>query len=106
MFDANMRHLPKGKRFFAKICGLKEGHPVRYIGINSNLVLCEMLSDEHENPTVRFYGSKCNVDVSDSESGIGSWLAYEGNEDLTGFICNESKAMAEGILNSNKRKQQ
>lgn len=73
MFDANMRHLPKGKRFYAEMCGTREDHPVRNLGLTSRLILCEMLSEDHENPLVRFYGGVGAVDVSDEESGIGSW---------------------------------
>lgn len=98
MFDANMRHLPKGKKFFAEMCGVREGHPIRYCGVKSRLVMCEMLSDEHENPTVRFYGDERNVDISDSESGIGSWFVYAGNIDGTGFINDELEAAAMNII--------
>lgn len=94
MFDANMRHLPKGKDFFAEMCGVRKGHPIRYCGVSSNLILCKMLSDEHENPVVRFYGSKRNVEISDSESGIGSWFVYSGNKDGTGFIDDDKKKEA------------
>lgn len=98
MFDANMRHLPKGKKFFAEMCGVREGHPIRYCGVTSRLVMCKMLSDEHENPIVRFYGDKRNVDISDSESGIGSWFIYAGNIDGTGFINDELEAMAMDVI--------
>lgn len=94
MFDANMRHLPKGKKFFAEICGTREDHPIRQFDLKSRLVLCEMLSDDNENPTVRFYSGIKFMDITDNECGIGSWFAYTGNEDGTGFICDDKKKEA------------
>lgn len=87
-----MRHLPKGKKFYAKMCGVREHHPVRSLELNSRLILCEMLSEGNENPTVKFHGESGSVDVTDNESGIGSWFVYEGNADGTGFISEESKS--------------
>ncbi len=98
MFDANMRHLPKGKKFYAEMCGVREQHPVRSLELDSRLILCEMLSDDNENPTVRFYGRSSSVDVTDNESGIGSWFIYGGNVDGTGFISDESKLAYQLLL--------
>ncbi len=86
-----MRHLPKGKKFYAKMCGVRDQHPVRDLELSSRLILCEMLTEGSENPTVRFYGKSSSVDVTDEESGVGSWFVYEGNEDGSGFISEESK---------------
>lgn len=86
MFDANMRHLPKGHRFFAEMCGVREDHPIRQLDLKSRLVLCEMLSDDNENPTVRFYCDNSFIDMTDNECGIASWFVYTGNEDGSGFI--------------------
>jgi len=80
------------------MCGVRDGHPIRYCGVSSSLVLCKMLSDDHENPTVRFYGDKRNVDISDNESGIGSWFVYAGNKDGTGFVNEQSKTIAMSML--------
>lgn len=101
MFDANMRHLPKGHEFFAEMCGVRDGHPVRFCGVKSRLVLCKMLSENNENPTVRFYGDESNVDVTDSDSGIGSWFTYAGNKDGTGFIDEVKKKEAMAVLQIN-----
>lgn len=100
MFDANMRHLYKGKDFFAELSGITKEHPLHKLGISGRgrVVLCKMLSDEDENPVVRFYNKEDYIDISDSESGMGSWIVYSGNKDLTGFINDKSKEAAKQIL--------
>lgn len=53
MFDANMRHLPKGHKFIADVWGLKETSPLAKAGIEANsLILCTMLDDCDDNPSV------------------------------------------------------
>ena len=94
MFDANMRYLPKGHKFFAEMCGTRKDHPIRQFDLKSRLVPCEMLSDNNENPTVRFYCGNKFMDMTDSECGIGSWFVYAGNKDGTGFIDDAKKKEA------------
>lgn len=103
MFDANMRHLPKGYKFFAEMCGTRKDHPIRQLDLTSRLVLCEMLSEEHGNPTVRFFCGDVYVDISNNESGIGSWFVYSGNKDGSGFINDKSKAEAMRVLAASNR---
>lgn len=89
-----MRYLPKGKRFFAELCATRADHPIGKFNFSSRLFLCEMLSEDHENPTVRFFCNDTYLDISDSECGIGSLFIYAGNEDGTGFICKDKREEA------------
>ena len=98
MFDANMRHIPKGKKFFVKVCGVSELHKVRELDLKCNVVLCEMLSEDNDNPIVRFFDNNTSVDISDEESGIGSWIKYEGNTDGSGFISEDSWELAYEVM--------
>jgi hypothetical protein len=98
MFDANMRHLPKGKKFFAEMCGVRENHPIKQFNLTSRLILCEMLSDCNDNPTVRFFHGGKFMDMTDDEDGRGSWFVYSGNIDGTGFICDDMKREAMSLL--------
>ena len=42
MFDANMKHLPKGWKFFADVCGVRG--QLHTLGLNSGgIVQCHML---------------------------------------------------------------
>jgi len=88
MFDANMRHLPKGRKFFAKVYSTGGAFPHR-----DKMFLCEMMTKEHENPTVDFGGL-----LVSSEGSGDSWIVFEGNEDLTGFISKSSLQTAKSML--------
>ena len=98
MFDANMRYLPYGHDFFAKVSGITKDHPLHKLKIRGRIILCKMLSGCHENPTVRFYNGEDFIDITDGQSGRGSWIVYEGNKDGTGFINEESKRQAEQLI--------
>ncbi len=95
MFDANMRHLPKGKRFFASIRSSKDGSRTHNAGLRGGmLVPCEMLSSCHKNPRARFDLESGPVTLRHYEGEIDSWIRYEGNIDGTGFIREESRKQA------------
>ena len=53
MFDANLRHLPNGHKFFAEVWGCKKGCSLYKLGVRKEdeLVLCEML-DNDERTTI------------------------------------------------------
>lgn len=98
MFDANMRYLPKGKEFFAEFRGVSDDHPFKKYSERHNVILCQMLSDEHENPTVRFFADGECFDLSDEDCGLKTWMAYAGCKDGRGFINNKIKNEAMKIL--------
>jgi hypothetical protein len=98
MFDANMRHLPKGHLFFAKVhycsdCTLYE------VGMRSgDIIRCEMLSEGDDNPEVKFYFGNGTFTTHSDIEYEESWLVYEGNLDGTGFIDKSSKKKVQSII--------
>jgi len=98
MFDANMRYLPKRHEFFAEFRGVDKGHPLKPYSENHSVILCEMLSKGNENPTVRFFLDDRSFEMTDEQCGTGSWIAYSGNKDGTGFICDKKRAEAKHLL--------
>lgn len=95
MFDANMRHLKKGKLFFTKVHSCSEGCEAYDNGVRSGMIIaCKMLSDEHENPAVMFSFDGKDIELDHKNGLIDSWFVYEGNQDGTGFICDESRRIA------------
>lgn len=102
MFDANMRHLQKGKMFFAKVhyCTNTTLH---YVGVRGgDIIKCEMLSDSTENPRVKFYFGNGTFETTHDAEFEGCLIVYEGNLDGTGFIDEESKKIAMKQLTENK----
>lgn len=90
MFDANLRHLPKGTWFFAKVYNAK-GRVLSAFGLQpDDIVVAHMLSDDHENPSITIYHKGKHITVDDQIDSYKSMLVYEGNFDLTGFIKDES----------------
>ena len=70
MFDANLRHLPKGKIFFAKIHYCKGSVFEREGWKADDIVLAEKLDNETDNTRVRFYKED------------GSFISYTDNTDF------------------------
>ena len=100
MFDANMRHLPKGHKFFAKMWGVSD--KIKSMGVNvDDLVICHMLNDGNDNPCVDMMINKGLFTISSDKDFYDNWFVYEGNLDGTGFICEKSKSKAMKMLTSN-----
>lgn len=96
MFDANMRYLPKGKKFFAKITYLdmEEQAQLYKKGYKSgDILVCEMLTDCHKEPYVRVTEKEGSFILKDSDSEW-DWIIYEGNQDGTGFLNGWEKMIA------------
>lgn len=89
MFDANMRHLPKGTKFFAKT--YSTGNLM--FAVPNKMYMCEMLEDDSENPVVDF-----GFAILRSQDCDESFLVFEGRQDLTGFISKESLLQAKKLL--------
>ncbi len=102
MFDANMRYLPKDLEFFAEFRGVDDSHPLKLYSEIHNVILCKMLSDDHENPTVRFFVDEEYFDLSDEDCGLKTWLVYAGCKDGKGFINNKIKNEAMKMLESKR----
>ena len=101
MFDANLRGLPHGLRFFAEIvCDStylnKEGFK------SGDVILCEMLSEDNEERCVRdsasikvykpkseYFTLEHNFEDEDDDS----WIVFSGREDLTGFLPQEKHVL-------------
>lgn len=101
MFDANMRHLSKGKKFFCKVHYCDEHCKSFSLGIRKgDLFLCTMMDEAPENPSVIFHKKSGDVVISDRDDGSKSWIVYEGLGDgMTDFISEESQTKAMQILN-------
>ena len=101
MFDANMRHLPKGAEFFAEVYACDEvlaGHGLR----NNDVILCEMLEDDVENPLIKFLLNGEWTHLKANDCFEDNWFVYAGRRDLTGFINSKVKDKARAILESLK----
>lgn len=97
MFDANMRWLPIGTEFWAKVHSYSTEGALYREGIRSgDLVQCTMLSKEHNNPQVMFHLKNGNSVVIASDDNDCEWVIYEGNKDGSGFICEISRKEAMG----------
>jgi hypothetical protein len=95
MFDANLRHLPKGHKFFASI----EYINVDGIDVGDNvLVLCEMLSEESINPKIEFKANGSTYRLKHKDHFEEVLMVYQGNVDGTGFIDKYVKAHVLTIL--------
>ncbi len=100
MFDANLRYIGKGRTVFAIFAGsVPEGHVLHeYRRDVSALILCQMQTHGHQNPTVRFFtGKNTYVDLSDRESG-DVWVQYAGQIDGTNYLNEATKDLAMGVL--------
>lgn len=85
MFDANLRHLPKGYTFFAKAYGTSGNAKLRKAGIQSDKIfLAKMLSKGHNNPAILVNG----VQITSDEVFYDSTIIFAGNLDGTGFYTN------------------
>lgn len=101
MFDEKMRGLPKGTEFFCKVhyCG---GSYLAKAGAKTDDVLrCKILSDDHKNPVVKFFIDDKEIMGTSDGDFYEKLVTYEGRIDLTGFICDESKAKASKVLTVN-----
>lgn len=97
MFDANMRHLPKGRIFYCNLHSCTEDSPLAAIGHHrGSIVFCEMLSEQHKNPLVRFWSPDRSekVEVRARCSEYKTYAVYEGQVDGRDFINEKSKADA------------
>jgi hypothetical protein len=100
MFDANIRHLPKGKIFFAKVHYCL-GTKLYDVGVRvGDIIKCEMLSNSTENPSVKFYLGNSTFETTHDAEFEGCLVVYEGNIDGTGFIDEKSKKIAMSQLTS------
>lgn len=109
MFDANMRHLRKGYRFFAEVHSCSEGSSLYEAGVRTgDILFAIMLSIGHNNPRVKFFLKDGKSIISRSwEEGVdtkylGSLLVYAGSEDMSGFIHDNVKQKAKEILDNLK----
>ncbi|AUR84679.1 hypothetical protein NVP1063O_012 [Vibrio phage 1.063.O._10N.261.45.C7] len=107
MFDANMRYLPKGCKFVADVWGLKQTSILSRHGVKVNtLILCEMLDEDCDNPSVEVIsidGSRYTVSSHDEGLFSHNVLYYgeitkEGN--LQDFRYEEDKLRAKALIDS------
>lgn len=103
MFDANMRHLRKGYRFFAEVHSCSEGSILYEAGVRrGDILFAIMLSIGR----VKFFLKDGTSIISRSwEEGadtkyLGSLLVYAGSEDMSGFIHDHVKQKAKEILDN------
>lgn len=96
MFDANMRHLPKGLEFFAEAWSIAEGSKLSKLGYKSgDLIHCKMLSKGNKNPAILVE----NQQVTNEEDFYDTTLVFMGCLDGTSFYNDpEFKAKALAYL--------
>lgn len=105
MFDANMRHLPKGMKFFADVWGVKADTILHKAGVRKgDVILCEMLDKDTENPRVKVTLPHTYRQVdSDSEGLFAYWMVYlchldENTGEVIDFMYNKDKERSEKLL--------
>ena len=105
MMDANLRYLPKGRKFFAEVCQCDEDSELYEFGARQgDIILCEMLDEGNEDPDVRVVigPHEDRLTICDSEDFDKVWLVYEGNQDGTGFLSDKRRDKAMALLEENK----
>lgn len=104
MFDANMRYIKKGKKFFAEILAIDETGKLYNLGLRQgDAVMCHMLNEGNINPMVDMLINGRRVVVASDQGDFDwiEWIVYAGNADgKTDFICDKVKAKANHILNN------
>ena len=97
MFDANMRGIPKGRKFFAEVYSTNK--KLKNLGVSSgDLIYCHMLNSNNENPCVDMMIGGHLTAVANDTDFDEKWLVYAGNADGTSFICDKLKVRASKIL--------
>tara|TARA_Y100000310_G_scaffold30979_1_gene29400 strand:- start:7409 stop:7774 length:366 start_codon:yes stop_codon:yes gene_type:complete len=91
MFDANARYLPLGRLFFGEVHNLSEESLLYTYGLRyGDVILCEMLSKEHDNPTVKFYFKNHTIAMlGDELKWNHGWIVFAGSADGKGFISQD-----------------
>jgi hypothetical protein len=101
MFDANLRHLPKGTVFFALAHLCIKGSYLHKKRVRTGyVILCEMLTDDNENPSIEITIGKKKYQLHSKDDDIEGWLVYEGLLDGEGFMEDEIKEKAMKVLKS------
>lgn len=89
MFDANMRHLPKGHKFIAAVWGVKPDTVLAQHGVRKDdLCLCTMMGGGSDNPRVTFHLDGHDVVVSSHDEGMFAYhILYMGTVEPDGSLC-------------------
>jgi len=103
MFDANMRYLPKGYRFFAEVHSVDEQGALFSYGLRrGDVVMCHMLNRNHKDPLVDVTINRKVFTVSGRR--IKDWIVYAGNINAeTDFIHDRVRDKARQELINHKR---
>ena len=94
MFDANMRHLPKGHRFLADVWGLKEDTILFKSGVRRHsYILCTMMDESEENPRVTVHLESGDIVVDSHSEGIFAYhILYMGTVNDDGSLSDFNQA--------------
>ncbi len=100
MFDANMRYLPKGMYFFAKVWDVNEKSALWNLGVRpGDLVKCKMRDVSHRNPRVKFFLPFGTITIRSNDGGCcAHWLVFEGRMDGYSFISESSFKTAKEMM--------
>ncbi len=110
MFDANMSHLSKGRKFFAEVYNVKKGTDLHEAVKESGKVLyCTMMEDTADNPAITIHLVDRDITMRGDDDFYGSWLVYAGCVDKEGklhdFIDKSVEKKAGKVLNKLKRRE-
>lgn len=97
MFDVNVRHLPKGRLFFAEAHYIKPGSYLSDRGFKSgDVIFCEMMTEGSEDVDVQVhnFGSGVMYLTKSNCKQDDGWLVFAGSADGTGFIDDKVKEKA------------
>ena len=96
MFDANMRHLPNGHKFFAETYTVDKDSYLYCVGVRESdkLIYCVMLDNDeendHDNPLIRVYKKDDTHFITrsqeDGDELWSTWIVYAGDATLEGFL--------------------
>tara|TARA_Y100001956_G_C3983913_1_gene126309 strand:+ start:34 stop:342 length:309 start_codon:yes stop_codon:yes gene_type:complete len=87
MFDANLRHLPKGYEFFAYVWTCEKVN--KYNFKKDDVILCTMLDEDNKDPRVTLHLKSGDVTITHRDDFYEWNLVYAGAKDLTGFLPQE-----------------
>jgi hypothetical protein len=99
-FCANMRYVPKGLEFFAKVTGCKKGSKLFALGFRTgDIVQCVMLDEQNDTPEVLFKTRTGEIKIRPGgDENYSSLVEYAGQIHGLNFIEAEDSRKAQEIL--------
>lgn len=97
MFDANMRHLPKGHKAVGAVWGCEEGTVLYNYGVREgDYIKFTMLDEEDDNPEIIVHLNRGDLRVSSHVEGLFAytilyWCTIDDDNSYSDFCYKEDK---------------